>query len=68
MIVENIRKISAILFINIALTAALFARIRVYQKLMSKYEHNPTPSHPINMVTKLSLMTKKIIKQVKSDK
>jgi hypothetical protein len=52
------KKTSAILFINIALTAAFIAKIRVFQKLMSKKEHKPTPSHPTNNCKKLSDVTK----------
>jgi hypothetical protein len=40
---------SPILFTNIAFIAALLANILVYQKLINKYEDNPTPSHPINI-------------------
>jgi hypothetical protein len=43
------KNISVILFITIAFKAALLAKILVYQKLINKYEHNPTPSHPINI-------------------
>jgi hypothetical protein len=31
-----------------ALMAALLACILVNQKFINKYEHKPTPSHPIN--------------------
>jgi hypothetical protein len=48
-IIAIIKKTSAILFIIIAFNAALLANIRVYQKLINKYEHNPTPSQPINI-------------------
>jgi hypothetical protein len=44
--------------------AALFAPKRVYQKLMSKNEHNPTPSQPIKSWTRLSALTNKSIKAV----
>merc|ERR1712148_26667 len=52
----------------IALIAALLACILVYQKLISKYEVNPTPSQPINICTTLSAVTKNIIKKVNRDK
>lgn len=51
-----------------ALIAALFAWRRVYQKLISKYEHNPTPSQPRNKITKLSPVTNINIKNVNNDK
>jgi hypothetical protein len=51
-----------------AFNAALLANIRVYQKLINKYEHNPTPSHPINICIKLSAVTNIIINQVNKDK
>ena len=37
---------SPILFTNNACIAALFAWRRVYQKLISRYDANPTPSQP----------------------
>jgi hypothetical protein len=43
------KNISEIRFIIIAFNAALFAKIREYQKFINKYEHKPTPSHPINI-------------------
>jgi len=52
----------------IALIAALLACILVYQKLINKYEVNPTPSQPINICTTLSAVTKTIIKKVNKDK
>jgi hypothetical protein len=45
--INNIK--SPTLFTNIAFIAALFAKILKYQKLINKYEDNPTPSHPINI-------------------
>jgi len=42
--------------------------MRPYQKLINKYEHNPTPSHPTNICNKLSAVTKINIKKVKKDK
>lgn len=59
---------SAILFITIALIAALFANKRVNQKFISKYEHKPTHSHPINACNKLSEVTNNNIKKVNKDK
>jgi len=51
-----------------AFIAALFACIRVYQKLIKRYEQSPTPSHPRNKMTKLSPVTSINIKNVKRDK
>jgi len=51
-----------------AFIAALFACTRVYQKLINKYEHRPTPSQPKNIVIKLSPVTKINIKNVNKDK
>ena len=51
-----------------ALIADLFACNRVNQKLINKYEHKPTPSHPRNNCIKLSLVTKINIKNVNNDK
>ena len=59
---------SPIRFKIIAFIAALFAWIRVNQKLISKYEQRPTPSHPTNIWIKLSAVTKINIKNVNSDK
>lgn len=59
---------SAILLIIIAFKAALLAKIRVNQKLISKYEQRPTPSQPINNCIRLSELTNKSMKKVKSDK
>ena len=44
------------------------ACILVFQKLISKKEHKPTPSQPKNSVTKLEEVTRIIIKKVKRDK
>lgn len=52
----------------IAFKAALFAAMRVNQKFINKYEHNPTPSQPINNCIKLSAVTKINIKIVNKDK
>jgi hypothetical protein len=41
-------KLSPIRLITIALIPALLADKRVDQKLISKKEHKPTPSQPIN--------------------
>ena len=51
-----------------ALIADLLACIRVCQKLINKYEHKPTPSHPKNNKTKFSPVTKINIKNVKSER
>jgi hypothetical protein len=59
---------SAIRFITNAFIAALFACIRVDQKLINKYEHNPTPSHPKNNIKKLSPSTNTFIQHVNNDK
>ena len=59
---------SPIRFINKAFNAALLASILVNQKLINKYEHNPTPSQPKKSCIKLSPVTKINIKKVKSDK
>jgi len=63
-----IKKTSAILFITIAFIAPLFAAIRLYQKLINKYEHTPTPSHPTNNCKKLSAVTSTTMKKVKKPK
>jgi hypothetical protein len=52
----------------IAFNAALFACNRVYQKLINKYEHKPTPSQPTNKMTKLLPDTKININMVNNDK
>jgi hypothetical protein len=49
----------------IAFRAALFAKIRELQKLISKYEQSPTPSHPKSSTKKLSLVTVIIINIIK---
>jgi len=51
-----------------ALIADLLACNLVNQKLISKYEHKPTPSHPINKIKKLSPVIKTIMKNVNNDK
>jgi hypothetical protein len=51
-----------------AFRAALFACIRVNQKLISKYEHKPTPSQPKKICIKLSAVIKMNIKNVNKDK
>jgi hypothetical protein len=48
--------------------APLLAAIRLYQKLINKYEHTPTPSHPTNNCKKLSAVTSTTIKKVKNPK
>lgn len=47
--------------------ADLFACTLENQKLISKYEHKPTPSHPKNNCKKLSAVTKIIIKKVNNE-
>jgi len=59
---------SPIRFNTIAFIAALPAEIRVYQKLINKYEHKPTPSHPINNCKKLFDVININIKNVNKDK
>ena len=66
--IPKARPKSPIRLTTIALIAALFACIRVNQKLISKYEHKPTPSHPTNICTKLSAVTKINIKNVNKDR
>jgi len=58
---------SPIRFTTIALIAALLACIRVFQKLISKNEHKPTPSQPKNSCKKLLEVTNIIIKKVNKD-
>jgi hypothetical protein len=48
--------------------AALTAATRVFQKLISKNEHKPTPSQPKNNIKKLFPVTNKIIKKVKRER
>jgi hypothetical protein len=62
------KKTSAILFIIIAFKAALTAKILVYQKLINKNEHKPTPSHPINNWRKLSAVIKTNIEKVNKER
>ena len=57
-----------ILFNTIAFIAAFPAEILVYQKLINKYEHKPTPSHPINSCKKLFEVININIKKVNNDK
>jgi hypothetical protein len=59
---------SAIRFIIIAFKAALFANTLVDQKLINKYEHNPTPSQPTNICKKLSAVTRINIKKVNKER
>lgn len=42
--------------------------LRAITKKSKRYQHKPTPSHPINICTKLSAATKIIIKNVDKDK
>jgi hypothetical protein len=51
-----------------AFIADLLAWIRVCQKLINKKDANPIPSHPKNITTKLSAVTKKSMNPVKSDR
>jgi hypothetical protein len=64
----RIKAKSPTLLITNAFNAALFACKRVNQKLISKYEHKPTPSQPTNSCKKLSADTKINIKKVNKDK
>jgi hypothetical protein len=50
------------------LIAALLAKNLVYQKLINKYDANPTPSQPKNICKKLSDDTNINIKKVNKDK
>jgi len=52
----------------IAFKAALLAKMRVYQKLINKNEHKPTPSQPTKSWTKLLDVTKTNMKKVNKDK
>lgn len=52
----------------IAFKAALLACKRVYQKLIKRYEHKPTPSQPKNKINKLVPETNNNIKVVKRPK
>jgi hypothetical protein len=67
-IIPNVKATSLIRLTIKALIAALLAWIRVNQKLISKYEQIPTPSHPTNSCKRLSAVTKINIKNVKSDR
>jgi len=62
------KKRSPILFIKKAFVAAFPACIRVYQKLINKYELSPTPSHPKNKTNKLLAGTKTSIKNVNNER
>ena len=55
-------------FIMKAFNAARFAVIREYQKLIRRYEHRPTPSHPKNNWRKLSAVIKVNMKKVKNER
>jgi hypothetical protein len=63
-----VRDQSATRLTTSAFIADFVAWIRVYQKLINRYEHNPTPSQPKNKIPKLSPVTNINIKNVKSDK
>ncbi len=52
----------------LAFTADLFAWIRANQKLIRRYEHRPTPSHPTNLWTRFSDITRISLKKVKKDR
>lgn len=64
----NAIPISPILFIIIAFNADLFASRIVNQKLINKYETNPTPSQPTKSCKKLSAVTNISMNQVKSER
>ncbi len=68
MIIAITTPTSPIRFTIIAFIADLLACILVYQKLINKYEHSPTPSHPTNNCSKLSAVTKININHVNNDK
>jgi len=51
-----------------ALIADLLAASLVNQKLIRRYEANPTPSQPTNICKKLSAVTRISIKKVNKDK
>ena len=59
---------SPILFTIKAFIAALFAVSFLYQNPISRYEHNPTPSHPKKSCRKLSETTKASIEKVNRDR
>jgi len=50
-----------------AFIAALLACILVNQKLIKRYEHKPTPSHPKNNCMKLFAVISISIKKVKKE-
>ena len=52
----------------LALIADLFAWIRAYQKLISRYEQRPTPSQPTNLWTRFSAVTRISLKKVKKER
>jgi hypothetical protein len=62
------KKTSPNLLIIKALNATLLTNTQIYQKLIKKYETNPTPSQPKNINRRLLDVTKRIIKNVKRDK
>lgn len=66
--IPNSKPTSPILLTTIAFIAALLADILVNQKLISKYEHKPTPSQPKNKTIKLSDAISINIKKVNSDR
>ena len=59
---------SPTLFTTMASIADLLACNLVNQKFINKYEHNPTPSQPINSCIMLSDVTNINIKNVNNDK
>lgn len=61
------KALSPTLFKIIAFNADFEAKIRVCQKLINKNEQIPIPSQPTNKTKKLSLTTKKNIKNVNKD-
>lgn len=63
----NTIKTSATRLTRTAFNAAFVAFIRVYQKLIKRYEHKPTPSQPKKSCKKLSAVTNDTIKKVKND-
>jgi len=63
--IPRVKKQSPTLFVRKADMELWLAAILVNQKLTSKYEHTPTPSHPTNINKKLLAETSIIIISVK---
>lgn len=67
-IIPNVNPQSPIRFIINAFIPALFACILLYQKFTNIYEHTPTPSHPMNINSRLSPLINTSMKNVNNDK